>query len=376
MKILIAPDTFKGSLDAIDVSNAIHRGIAKWNPNIECLVQPMADGGEGTLQILDEVLELDTIKATVCDPLFRPIQSHYKTHQRTAFIEMSLASGYELLSKQERNCLVTTSYGTGELILDAIEAGMKEIYLFIGGSATCEGGIGLARALGYRIENSKKKQIVPVGKNLINIKKISSKKLKFKPKKVDIHVVCDVKNKLYGKKGTAHVYAPQKGADEQGVELLDKGLRNLSQIISKDLKVNIADLSGGGAAGGIGAGAVAFLNAKMLSGFNTIADILHLEQKIKTVDWVITGEGRLDKQTTRGKVVSGISKLAKKNKLPLVVFAGSKEIDPKDFKKLEIKACDTILEHTDDLDDAMTNATKYLEQMALNFAKNHLPKGK
>ena len=246
MKILIAPDKFKGSLSASQVCDAITKGININKPKHEIVSCPMADGGEGSIDIINNYSTLKPIELIVNDPLFRPIKSTYYFSDLTAYIEMSSASGLNLLKKEEQNCINTSSFGTGELIKDAITKGFKTINLYIGGSATNDAGIGIASALGFQFYDKSKRLLSPIGKNLISIDSINTSDVSFNLNNININVICDVNNPLHGKNGAAFIYAKQKGADLIEIEELDKGLVNLQSKLDKHSFPNIANIPGSG----------------------------------------------------------------------------------------------------------------------------------
>ncbi len=361
MKILIAPDKFKDSLTAKEVCDALTRGIRKTNSEVTISCKPLADGGDGSLEVLSHYVELETIPCTVHDPLFRPMAANYKMADQTAYIEMAAASGLVLLKEAERNPLFTTSIGTGELIRDALQKGATSIYLFIGGSATNDGGIGIAHALGYRFYDSQDQLLSPIGRSLNLIHRIDNSQLLFDVEKVQLQVICDVNNPFFGKNGAAYVYAPQKGATAEQVPYLDMGLRNLAQQLMYHRLPPIGLLAGAGAAGGIGGGAVAFLNAELVSGMDTFIQITQLEAAIKACDVLITGEGKLDEQSMQGKVVSGVCQLAEKYKIPVIAVCGDATISSSDT--LKIRRIYTILERCKSLKEAMENAESILEEI-------------
>ena len=368
MNILLAPDKFKGSMSALEVCNSIVKGLKKNNSNLNILSCPMADGGEGSLEIINHYLKLNPVQLTVNDPLFRPIKSTYYLSKKNAYIQMSSASGLILLKKEERNCMLTSSYGTGELILDSLKKGARSINLFIGGSATNDGGIGLASALGYRFFDSSGSLINPIGKYLSSIDKIDKSQLLFNPEEVEVKVVCDVNNPLYGKNGAAHVYASQKGASLIEIDQLNEGLINLaSKLIQYDFPA-IAKVPGAGAAGGVGGGAIAFLNAKLASGIQTFIDLTQLETLIKECDLVITGEGKLDSQTLQGKVVSGVCSLAKKHKKEIIGICG--EAEKNVSTKLGFKKVYTILDRTNSVEEAIEKTDEYLADICIEILAN------
>jgi len=365
MKILLASDKFKGSISAKGVCEALSRGLKKSNPSLEIIARPMADGGDGSLAVLAHYLDLKTITIEVEDPLFRPIQAAYKMADRTAYIEMAAASGLALLKEAERNCMDTSSYGTGELILDAIKKGATTIYLFIGGSSTNDGGMGIASALGWCFYSKSGALLVPNGENLVKVSRIDGEFLFYKPAAVNFKVICDVNNPFFGKNGAAYVYAPQKGAATDDVKILDRGLRNLANILKANNFPDIADMPGAGAAGGVGGGAVAFLDAKLVSGIQTFLELTELEIAIKNCDLVITGEGKLDNQTEQGKVISGVCNLAKKYNKPVIAVCGAADL-PIPIS-LGLQKVYTVLEQSDSIEEAIVKAEEKLEKIGRNI---------
>ena len=358
MKILIAPDKFKGSLSASQVCGAITKGIKISKSTHEIISCPMAEGGEGSIDIINNYLSLKPVELIVNDPLFRPIKSNYYFSDQTAYIEMSSASGLSLLEKEEQNCMNTTSFGTGELIKDAINNGLTTINLYIGGSATNDGGIGIASALGFKFYDRFKKQLSPIGKNLKSIDYIDNSQVNFNFKEIIINVICDVDNPLHGINGAAFVYARQKGANSLEIKRLDQGLINLQSILIQYDFPDASNLPGSGAAGGVGGGLFSLLGAKLISGIQNLIEITQLESKIKDCDIIITGEGKIDLQTEKGKVISGISSLARKHKKPIIAVCGDEKENVS--VKLGLKKVYTILEIADSITDAIVNAEKYL----------------
>lgn len=357
METLICPDKFKGSLTAMEVARAVQKGLPE---NFKAALVPMADGGEGSLEVIADNLPGNWHIATVKDPLFRLISAKYFVSGSSAYIEMAKASGYELLTDNERNCLKTTTFGTGELIQDSINQKVKTIYLFIGGSATNDGGIGVAAALGYKFLDELGDELPPVGENLIKIRKI------LLPEKsladISFTVVCDVTNPFYGLNGAAHVYAAQKGANEAEIAALDSGLRNLAQLIKKQFNVDLQQISGTGAAGGLGGGAVAFLNAKIQSGTQTLIDITGLRNKIKSSDLVITGEGKVDSQSVSGKLVDGICEIAKQHHVPVWIICGISEIPESELIKLGVTKVISLVNEQTPAKHAIQHAKVLIEK--------------
>jgi glycerate kinase len=359
MNILIAPDKFKGTLTAIQVAKAIEKGILKTDNAHHISIQPMADGGDGSIDLLNSLHDLTPHYVTVNDPLFRPISAVYFTNMDTAFIEMSKASGLALLKKEEHNCLKTTSLGTGEMILDAYQKGFKNIKLFIGGSATNDAAIGIATALGYTFLDENGFRLSPIGENLIRIKTIEKSTLSDAIRELNIEVVCDVDNPFFGQHGAAYTFAKQKGADENAIKFLDNGLQNLNQIFIKSNFSDVQKISGAGAAGGVGGGMIALFNAQHIAGINLFINLFDLENQIKNADLIITGEGRLDSQSFDGKVVGGIYKLCQKHDIPMAIACGQYlEYEAIETKNLAIY---TVIEKANSLSDAMENSEKYLE---------------
>lgn len=361
MNILIAPDKFKGTLTAIQVAKAIKKGILKTDNTHHISIQPMADGGDGSIDLLNSLHDLTPHYVTVNDPLFRVISAVYFTNKDTAFIEMSKASGLALLKKEEQNCLKTTSLGTGEMILDAYQKGFKNIKLFIGGSATNDAATGIATALGYTFLDKNGLRLSPIGENLIHIQTIQKSELSDAIHQLSIEVICDVDNPFFGQKGAAYTFAKQKGADGNAIELLDKGLQNLNQVFIKSNFQDVQKIEGAGAAGGVGGGMIALFNAKHIAGIDLFINLFDLENQAKNADLIITGEGRLDSQSFDGKVVGGIYKICQKHDKPMAVVCGQYlQSAAIGTKKIAIY---TVLESAKSLADAMENTEKYLAEI-------------
>lgn len=366
MKILIAPDKFKGSLNAKDLCNAIAEGILVNYPDAEIIKFPLADGGEGSVDIIAQHLNLKTISLQVCDPLFRKITASYKIKETTAYIEMAAASGFDLLTEEERNPMFTTTYGTGEMIQDAINRGVKQVYLFIGGSATCDAGMGMAQALGYQFLDKNGENMSGIGENLAKIATILTPK-NSNYTNLKCITLCDVKNPLAGENGAAFVFGPQKGASAQEVKLLDAGLKNFAAKAKEYLNKKILETPGSGAAGGLGGGSIAFLNAKLQSGIDSIFEIVQFEKQLKDVDLIITGEGKLDKQTLEGKVVSGVSAFAKKNNIPLYIVCGDVDLGTHELEKLGVKKIASVMQIAKNKQDAFENTAALVKKIAENM---------
>lgn len=370
MKFVLAPDKYKGSLTGNEFCEAVESGIKKVFPKATVVKKPLADGGDGTIEVVRDYLKAHKVIVTVKDPLSRDIETGYllSSDGRTAFVEMSEASGYKLLKKTEMNCMHTTSLGTGQMILDALEKGVEHIVLGIGGSATNDAGMGMATALGYRFLDKDGKELEPVGRNLIHVKEIDTENVHEQLANSKIQVACDVNNPLYGKKGAAWVYGPQKGASAEEVEFLDKGLENFAKVLHSTFGVDAQNIPGTGAAGGMGAGAVVFLGAELTSGVDLVMEMANFEEVLHDADWVITGEGQLDDQTLSGKTINGVLQYAKAKGIPVVAFCGSVSVSVEAIQKIGLAYAVSILNQVGSLDEAKINSFKNLELASYNFA--------
>ena len=323
MKILVCPDSFKGSFDAFSAAKAMKAAILsvahERSVCVDVLSLGVADGGEGSIDALINALDGEKVRARVRGPYGESVAAEYAYAHGCAYIEMASASGLCLTNRREP--LLASTYGTGQLICDAVKRGAEKITVFVGGSATCDGGIGMAAGLGYTFYDENGDELYPCAASMSKIRKI------VKPsedllKNVKVLCACDVTNPLYGKEGAAYVFSPQKGADEKAVLELDCGLRNLADSVMRDMKTDISFLEGGGAAGGLGAGLYAFCGAQMCGGFDIICDALKLEEKIAQADAVVTGEGCTDVQSMMGKVVGRINAMCKKYGKRCYVISG------------------------------------------------------
>jgi len=369
LKIAIAPDKFKGSLSGLEFCEAVDKGLRKHAPNLEIVNLPLADGGDGTVEVLKYYLNGELITLPVCDPLMREVRASYlySEEKKTAFIEMAEASGIRLLSDGEANPLLTSTYGTGELINDALDRGVEHIILGIGGSATNDAGMGMARALGYRFLDNEVRELKGVGKDLLDLDSIDIRQVNRKIKKVKFDIACDVDNPLYGPDGAAYVYAPQKGANLEMVEDLDFGLFTFNEVVNLEFGIDFKNVKGAGAAGGLGAGCMLFLNAKLNSGIELIKQEANFDVNIKDADWIITGEGKLDSQTLSGKVIRGVIDSITNQKLAL--FCGQVDLNEDELKQLKIDHLTQISSYAKDVNDSIQNAGKYLEKAAEEFAR-------
>lgn len=325
MKVISALDSFKGSMSSIELSNIVEKGIKKIYPTAKVEKIPLADGGEGTVEALVSSTNGKIIEIMGTDPLGRKINTNYGIlgDGKTAVIEMAKASGLDLLKEEERNPLLTTTYGTGELIADAIKKGYRKIIIGLGGSSTNDAGVGMLQALGFKFLDSYNNELGMGGKELNKIKFIDKSNVIKNLDKCKFEIACDVKNPLYGKNGAAYIYGKQKGATEKMIEELDLGLRNFAKIVSRTENKKIDNIAGAGAAGGLGGGILAFLNSELKSGVDIVIKNSHLEDKLKDADFLITGEGKIDNQSNMGKAPIGVAKLAKKYGVPVIGLAGS-----------------------------------------------------
>ncbi len=368
MKIILAPDSFKGNLTSLQVAAALEKGVKRVLPKALCIKVPMADGGEGTVQSLVDATGGQFIRKRVTGPAGNPVSARYGmlADGETAVIEMAEASGLPLVSGKQMNPLKTTTFGTGELILDAAKRGATKIIIGIGGSATNDGGVGMAQALGARFINKRGKEITERGAGgmLDKIASIDVKGLNPLIKKIKIIVASDVNNPLCGKTGASNVFGPQKGATPAMVKTLDANLKHLGKIIKADLKKEVVNLKGAGAAGGLGAGLVAFTKARMKSGIDIVLEATNIAQHMKGADLVITGEGRVDFQTAFGKTPSGVAKAARKHAVPTVAIGGGISDDANAVFAYGIDGLESAYAREMPLAEAMGNSKTYIANAA------------
>ncbi|HHY04753.1 MAG TPA: glycerate kinase [Thermoanaerobacterales bacterium] len=374
MKIIVAPDSFKSSMSAISAANAIERGIKKagdfYNTNYDVIKVPMADGGEGTVDAVINSIGGRKIYTEVLDPLGRKINSFFGIlGKETAIIEMAASSGLHLLSDKEKNPMETTTYGTGQLIKRALDEGCKHIIIGLGGSATNDGGVGMAQALGIKFLDNEGREIGFGGQNLKHIKSIDISGLDKRIDDVKITVASDVKNPLCGPQGASAVYGPQKGATPEMIKILDDNLKHLTEIIKKDLKKDIRNIPGAGAAGGLGAALIAFLDANIRSGIEIIMELSNFEQQVENCDVVITGEGSTDYQTMFGKVPYGVGQVAKKYNKPLICISGSLKEGYESLYDEGVTALFSISPGPISLKDSIERGDELLERVSENVMR-------
>ena len=372
VRILLIPDKFKGSLTARQVIDALKKGISAYDPSIEFEECIASDGGDGFLDAIAETHRVDKINTLSVDPLGRKIDTFYYTQHKTAYIELANASGLALLGSEERNVLKTSTYGTGMQIADALDKGIEEFFIGLGGSATNDGGMGIAVALGYRFLDRNAKELEPIGENLQFIDKIvqpdTSKFLNS-----TFFAVNDVKNPLFGKNGAALVYGKQKGADKKALALLDQGLRNLHTKVKEQLKIDASHLPGSGAAGGVAYGLKVFFNAEFISGINFILQNNDIHNKLNDsqIDLIITGEGKIDKQTTQGKLIDGITAIGKNYKIPVLAVCGTNELTFSDREKMGVHAIIEIRDDSKSLEYTLNNASELLQKSINQYFKDN-----
>ena len=371
-KFVLAPDSFKESMTAKEVCVAMEKGIRKVFSDAEIVHVPMADGGEGTVESLVDATNGYKEYVEVQGPLPKQkVRAYYGIleDKKTAVIEMAQASGLMLVDPKVRNPLVTTTYGTGELIKAALNKGVSTIIIGIGGSATVDGGIGMAQALGVKFTDKYGNNIEPTGSNLTKIDKISMENLDKRVKKVNFIIASDVENILTGKKGAAAVFGPQKGATPDEVELLDKGLIHYAEIIRRDIGKNVEDIAGSGAAGGLGAGLIAFLDAKLQSGVEVVANTVELAEKISQADYVFTGEGGMDFQTKYGKTPFGVAQVAKKYQKPVFAEAGYLGERIEELYDIGISAIFGIVDKSESIEESLEKGPQNVERTTENIAR-------
>ena len=362
MKIVVAPNAFKDSLTADAAAQAITAGVKRVVPGVKTVHVPIADGGDGLFDVVKSVFGGEKITKSVTGPLFKKVTADilFLPEEKTAVVEMARASGLALLKQDERNARATTTLGTGELVLEAVEKGATKILVGIGGSATNDGGIGFATALGVKFLDRDGKEVKPIGDELPRIAKIDMSGLKFDPSTVTFEAVCDVDNPLTGERGAAAVFGPQKGASPSDVMYLDGGLANLAQRIREDLDKDIEKMPGAGAAGGLGAGLAAFVNAELRPGVEVVLDMVKIDDEMKDADLAITAEGRIDFQTAFGKGPAGVGGRAKKFGVPCIAMAGGVLGDISNLHGIGIDACFSLCNGPMTLDDAMKNGAELL----------------
>jgi glycerate 2-kinase len=362
MKIIVAADSFKDALDTFSVCKAIKRGIQAALPDANVIELPLSDGGEGLSDIAAHYFDLQRIEVETCDPLFRKHTATYGlSHDNTtAFIEMAQAAGLQLLKNEERNPLKTTTLGVGLMIQNAIDKGATRIIIGLGGSATNDAGIGMAAALGWQFWDKNNSILSPIGENLDKIEQVIPPQ--YKTEKITFEAICDVKNPLFGTNGAAYIFAKQKGATAQTIEILDNGLQHFTKICGAD-----ATEQGVGAAGGLGFGCLYFLNATLKRGIDSVLNWANFDAHVADADYIFTGEGRIDTTTLQGKLIAGIAERAKGK--PIIALCGALDLPPQYLNELGIKSAFSITPKPCTLPEALAHTAKNLENTAFNIAR-------
>ncbi|ANR78928.1 glycerate 2-kinase [Kosakonia sacchari] len=370
MKIVIAPDSYKESLSATEVAQAIEKGFREIFPDAQYVSVPVADGGEGTVEAMIAATNGTVHTARVTDPLGKHVEACWgmSGDGKTAFIEMAAASGLALVPPELRNPLITTSRGTGELILHALEQGATTIIIGIGGSATNDGGAGMVQALGAKLTDANGMEIGYGGGSLISLNGIDISGLDPRLQHCTLRVACDVTNPLIGEQGASRIFGPQKGATEAMIVELDRNLSHFADVIKKSLRVDVKNVPGSGAAGGMGAALMAFLGAELRSGIEIVTQALNLEEHIHDCTLVVTGEGRIDSQSIHGKVPVGVAHVAKKYHKPVIGIAGSLTSDVGVVHQYGIDAVFSVLSSIGTLEEAFRGAFDNIYRASRNIA--------
>jgi len=363
VKIVIAPNAFKDSISAVEAAIVIEQGIRNVMQDCETIKIPIADGGDGLVDIALHSMNGEKISCVVRDPLLREISADfcYLPKKETAIIEMASASGLRLLHLDDRNPMKTSTAGTGDLIRAALDLNVRKILVGLGGSATNDGGCGMASALGVDFRDKNNLTIKPTGETLKDIRALDISRLDKRVHQTSIEAICDVSNVLLGNKGAASVYAPQKGASAAEVKLLEQGLENIADLIQSELKINTHKLTGGGAAGGLGAGLYSFLGAKLRPGADVVLDLMEIDTALEGCDLVITAEGQIDEQTVFGKAPAAVAKRAQKRGIPCIAFAGSRSLNLNELHKAGFTAIFSICPGPVSLGKAIENVRDYLQ---------------
>ncbi len=371
MKFLLIPDKFKGSLSADEVIGAMKEGILSALPDSECFGVLASDGGDGFLDAIAKYRTTEQIVHDTTDPLGRPIQAHYLFNGESseAYVELVQAAGLVLLDEGERSAIQTSTYGTGLQIGHAIAKGAKTVYIGLGGSATTDGGTGIARALGYRFLDSSGKELEAKGGNLLKMVSIDATNAGDLKNRVSLIAVCDVDNPLYGPGGAAYVYAGQKGASQRDIEMLDRGLRHLDALVAGQLGKKPAHIPGAGAAGGTSYGLKAFFDAEFLGGTSFILQMAGIRELLDdhSIDYILTGEGKIDSQTLSGKLISGIIDLGRQFNIPVIAACGKLGIPLQEIKAAGVKDVIEVSKRGKSLQYNMTYAAPLLKEAVRHY---------
>lgn len=363
MRVVVAPDKFEGSLTAAQAARAIEAGLLRARPDAEVVRLPLGDGGAGTLAAL-VAAGFERVPVRAAGPTGEPVDAAIALRGDRAFVEMAEASGLRRLPGGRRAPLEATSYGTGELIRAALDLGARELVLGIGGSATTDGGAGMASALGVRFLDEAGRPLPPGGAALLRLARIDTAGLDPRIRRVRVTVAADVDNPLVGPEGAAAVYGPQKGASPEDVLLLDSALRRYASVLRSDLGLDLAGTPGAGAAGGLGAGAIAFLGATLRSGIDLVLELIGFDAAVTGADLVVTGEGKVDFQSLRGKAPFGVARAAAAHGVPVVVLAGVLEVAERELRAAGIEEARALTELEPDVERSIAEAEPLLERLA------------
>lgn len=371
MKIIIAPDSYKDCLSAVEVAKAMEEGLRMTGESLEIVKMPVADGGEGTVEAIIAGAGGKIIKTKATDPLRNEIDSFFGilSDKKTAVIEMAAASGLELVPLHHRNPLNTTTFGTGELILAALDAGCSNIIIGVGGSSTNDCGMGMAQALGVVFFDENRIPLSYGGRYMNEVRFYNDSNLDKRIKKTSIRIACDVSNPLFGKKGAAYVYGPQKGASARQIKYLDEGLQNMSKVIKEISGKDISEIPGAGAAGGLAGGLMAFTDAKLEKGIDIVIETCAFMKHLNNTDLILTGEGKTDFQTAFGKVPVGVSRVAKEFGIPVICISGALGNGYENVYKDGILAAYSISPGAIDLETSIKDASKNLINTTYSIAK-------
>ena len=370
MKFVIAPDSFKESVSAFEAAKAMKEGLQEIFKDADYELIPLADGGEGTSEVLIYSLKGEFRETEVTSPLGEKIQAKYgiSLNENKAIIEVASACGLNLVETSKRNPLYTTTYGVGEMILDALDNGITNFIVGLGGSSTNDGGLGMLQALGVKAFDAEDNEVGFGGKELIKINRIDTSGIDSRLKSVTIEVACDVENPLIGEKGASRIFGPQKGATELIVEELEKGMKNYAEVLSEKFGVDIANSPKAGAAGGLGA-AFILLGAKLTKGIELVLKHTRFEEKILDADYIFTGEGSIDAQTKYGKILSGVANMAKKHNVPVIALAGKVGDDIEELYPMGIMAVFGIIDRPKELKQALEDGYRSIKKTSENIGR-------
>lgn len=370
MRVVVAPDSFKESMTASEVANAIERGIDASNQAVEVIKVPLADGGEGTAEVLINHFQAMRVKAVVTGPMGDDVTVMYGlTDNGVAIMDVASVIGLPLVPEQKRNPLYTTTYGVGELIIDALDRGVNHFIIGLGGSSTNDGGIGMVQALGVRVDTVDGKAVPLGGVGLERVATITLDHLDPRVADCTFTIVSDVMNELLGELGATYVYGRQKGANKAMLQQLESGMSHYASILERDVKSGVVHLEASGAAGGLGVAFRAFLDADIRRGIDYVMSLTHLEHKIKKADLVITGEGKIDDQTLHGKVPFGVAQLAQKYNIPVIAITGMNEITTDKLYEAGIRAIFSIINKPMSLVEAMERSNELIERTVENIIR-------